>query len=181
MAHILAPTRGLVSRDNVDSQFIVKRTADELRNLVESTVILALHVDGDAYVLEATADYTPQILARHAQETLTALVAQGYLTPRERSAFEVHVSPVQKATKDRPFDPGAIAITRESPDPYRLAGSAATTAHEKLMADAQSVPSVATTRKYRAALAEAQIMERWTPGPTDTTDAAHEEIRSSVV
>ena len=47
MAHIMAPTRGLISRDNLDGDFVVKRSADELRNLVDAQVLLNLHVDGE--------------------------------------------------------------------------------------------------------------------------------------
>lgn len=162
MGHITAPTRGVISRDHV-TQFMVKRTADELRNLVDPEIVRGLATDGDAYVLEATADYTPAILAAHAQATLTGLVATGWLMPDERACFDVRVMKETKANpaKGIAYDPGAIAIVRNQPDIYRLAGRAADAARTALMSAARSVPSV-TTNGYRAALAEAQIGERFT-------------------
>lgn len=161
MAHIKAPTRGVISRDHV-AQFAVKRTADELRNLVDPEIVRGLETDGDAYVLEATADYTPAILAAHAAQTLTGLVAMGWLMPDERACFDVRVMAPVKANPQKGIeaDPGAIAIVRNQPDVYRLAGRAADAARTALMSQAREVPSVATNA-YRRALAEAQIGERF--------------------
>jgi hypothetical protein len=162
MAHIKAPTRGVIARDHV-AAFAVKRSADELRNLVDPDVVRSLETDGDAYVLEATADYTPAILAAHAQATLTGLVGNGWLMPDERACFDVRIMPPTKANPQKgiPADPGAIAIVRNQPDIYRLAGRAADAAHTALMTQARGVPSVAANA-YRAALAEAQIASRFT-------------------
>lgn len=162
MAHIKAPTRGVISREHV-SQFAVKRTADELLNLVDPAIVRGLETDGDAYVLEATADYTPAILAAHAQAVLTGLVRDGWLMPDERACFDVRVMRPVKAdpAKGIPADPGAIAIVRNQPDPLRLAGKAADAARTALMGDAKHVPSVAANA-YRAALAEANIAQRFT-------------------
>jgi hypothetical protein len=161
MAHIKAPTRGVISRDHV-AAFAAKRSADELLNLVDPSIVRGLETDGDAYVLEATADYTPQILAAHAQATLTGLVATGWLMPDERACFDVRVMKETKAnpSKGIAYDPGAIAIVRNQPDAYRLAGRAADAARTALMSAARSVPSV-TTNGYRVALAEAQVLERF--------------------
>lgn len=166
MAHIKAPTRGVISRDHV-AQFTVKRTADELRNLVDPDVVRSLHTDGDAYVLEATEDYTPAILAAHAQQTLTGLVANGWLMPDERACFDVKIMAATKGNPSKGIapDPGAIAIVRNQPDVFRLAGRAADQAHTALMSAARSVPN-AVQNGYRRALAEAQILERFDPVET---------------
>lgn len=161
MSHIKAPTRGVIARQHV-AQFAVKRTADELRNLVDADIVRSLETDGDAYVLEATADYTPAILAAHAQATLTGLVATGWLMPDERACFDVRVMAPVKANpaKGIAADPGAIAIVRNQPDVHRLAGRAADAARTALMSAARGVPSVATN-SYRAALAESTIAARF--------------------
>lgn len=161
MSYIKAPTRGVISREHV-AAFVAKRTADELRNLVDADVVRSLESDGDAYVLEATLDYTPQILAAHAKETLTNLVATGWLMPNERACFDIKIMPAQKAnpTKGIPADPGAIAIVRNQPDVYRLAGRQADAARTALMSAATRVPSM-VSNGYRAALAEASIAGRF--------------------
>lgn len=161
MGYIKAPTRGVIGRDNLTG-FLVKRGADELANLVDTHTLLSLETDGDAYVLEGTADYSPQIMARHAADALTRLVADGYLLPSERACFDVQVMAPVKANpaKGIPSDPGAIAIVRNQPDRLKLAGRAADAAHAALMDSAERVPSIAVN-KYRTALAEANTLERF--------------------
>lgn len=170
---IAVPQRATLTRDLLIG-FSAKRGADELANLVDGPTILDLRTDGDAYMVAATVDYTPQILSKHAADVLTGLVRDGYLLPRDRSCFEVMVLPATKGnpTKGIAPDPGAIAIVRNQPSEYRLAGEAAKKARAELLDNAQAVASV-TVPAYRRAIAEAQIAERFSMDATDAQiDAA---------
>ena len=158
---IQVPQRATLSREMLVG-FAAKRTADELVNLVEMSTVLDLRTDGDAYMIAATTDYTPAILAKHAAERLTELVSIGVLAPQDRACFEILVLPASKgdAKKGIGPDPGAIAITRERPSEYRLAGAAAVKAHAALMDGAVKVASTVLPA-YRRAIAEANTLERF--------------------
>jgi hypothetical protein len=122
-------------------------------------------------VFAATVDYSPAILASHATDVLTAMVRNGYISPNERKCFEILVLPANKGNDKKGIapDPGAIAIVKNQPSEYRLAGAKADEAHKALMAGAQQVASTVLPA-YRRAIAEANLENFPTVETEETVD-----------